>query len=133
MKLSSKRILLSLMLVSSSAGLFAQKLEKAKDLLERKKYPEAQAEIDGVLAQEKNKNNAEAWYVKGKIYGTIAADSTKAASVPNAKDVSLEALKKYMELESQVKDSAKRFILLTMDNRRPITDLYSSYSKEAAS
>ena len=54
MKLSSKRILLSLMLVSSSAGLFAQKLEKAKDLLERKKYPEAQAEIDGVLAQEKN-------------------------------------------------------------------------------
>lgn len=133
MKLSSKRILLSLMLVSSSAGLFAQKLEKAKDLLEKKKLPEAQTEIDGVLAQEKNKNNAEAWYVKGKIYGTIASDSTKANAVPNAKDVSLDALKKYMELEGQVKDSAKRFLLLTMDNRRPITDLYSNYSKEAAS
>lgn len=133
MKLSSKRILLSLMLVSSGAGLFAQKLDKAKDLLERKKYPEAQAEIDGVVAQEKQKNNSEAWYVRGKIYSTIAADSTKAASVPNAKDVALESLKKYMELENQVKDSAKRFLLLTMDNRRPITDLYSSYSKEAAS
>lgn len=128
-----KKVFLSLTLVATSMGLFAQKLEKAKDLLERKKYPEAKAEIDNVIAQEKNKNNAEAWYVRGKIYGTIAADSTKNASDPNAKDVALESLKKYMELESTVKDTTKRFMLLTLDNRRPITDLYSNYSKQAAS
>ncbi len=63
-----KSIVLSLMLVAAGTGLFAQKLEKAKDLLERKKIPEAIAEVDKVLAQEKNKNNAEAYYVRGKIY-----------------------------------------------------------------
>jgi len=129
-----KRIVLSLMLVTAGTGLFAQKLEKAKDLLERKKIPEAIAEVDKVLAQEKNKNNSEAYYVKGKIYSTIAADSTKTSTNPGAKDSAFLALKKYVELENaNVKDSAKRFLMLTMDNRRPITDLYAGYSKEAAS
>ncbi len=38
-----------------------------------------------------------------------------------------------MELERGIKDSTKRFLLLTLDNRRPLTDLYSAFSKEAAS
>jgi tetratricopeptide (TPR) repeat protein len=129
-----KSIVLSLMLVVAGTGLFAQRLERAKDLLDRKKIPEAIAEVDKALANEKNKNNAEAYYVKGKIYSTIAADSTKTAANPGAKDSAFVALKKYMDLEnSNIKDSAKRFILLTMDNRKPITDLYAGYSKEAAS
>lgn len=128
-----KKIVVAFTFILSVTGAFAQKIDKAKDLLEKKKYNEAKTEIDNVLAQEKFKNNAEAWYVKGKVNSTIAADSTLAATDPGAKDAALGAFKKYMELESGVKDSAKRFMLLTLDNRKPITDLYSSYSKQAAS
>ncbi len=128
-----KSLFVTLMLVGSGFGLFAQKLDKAKDLLGKKKYPEAKNEINNYLAQEKNKNSAEGWYTKAKIYETIGVDSTQAASSPGAKDTALEAFKRYMDLESNVKDSAKRYLLLTLDNRRPITDLYAAYSKEAAS
>lgn len=128
-----KPFLLSLVLVTVSTGLFAQRqLDKAKDLLEKKKYTEAQSEINNFLAQDKFKDNAEGWYVKSKIYSAMASDSTnKAAS--GVKDSALMAMKQYMQLESNVKDSAKRFMLLTMDNRKPLTDLYAGYSKEAAS
>lgn len=122
-----------MLLVSASAGLFAQKLDKAKDLLGKQKYNEAKTEIDNFLANEKNKNNSEAWYLKGKIYTDIAMDSVQQASVPEAKSIAMDALKKYLELEKQVKDTTKRYMLMTIENRKPLTDLYSAYSKQAAS
>ncbi len=128
-----KSLFFSLVLLSMGTGLFAQKLERAKDYLGKNKLQEARTEIDNYLAVEKNKNKAEGWYVKGKVYSTIASDSVAQASVPDAKIISMEALKTYMEMESHVKDSAKRYVLLTLDNRKPLTDLYSAYSKEAAS
>src|SRR3954470_23462079 len=67
-----KSLFLSLVLVATTAGLFAQKLDKAKDLLGKKKLTEARTEIDNFLANPKNQNNSEAWYVKSKVYGTIA-------------------------------------------------------------
>lgn len=136
MKLSTtslKTFSLTLLLVSASAGLFAQKLDKAKELLGKQKYNEARTEVDNFLANDKNKNSAEAWYVKGKIYSSIAMDSVAQASVPDAKVQAMAALKKYLELESQVKDTTKRFMLMTLENRKPLTDLYSAYSKQAAS
>ena len=110
MKLSTtslKTFFLSLLLVSASAGLFAQKLDKAKDLLGKQKYNEARTEIDNFLANEKNKTNSEAWYLKGKVYSSIAMDSVAQASVPDAKAQAMDALKKYLELEGHVIDSAK--------------------------
>ena len=133
MKLSTtslKTFFLSLLLVSASAGLFAQKLDKAKDLLGKQKYNEARTEIDNFLANEKNKTNSEAWYLKGKVYSSIAMDSVAQASVPDAKAQAMDALKKYLELEGQIKDSAKRYMLMTLENRKPLTDLYSAYSKQ---
>jgi tetratricopeptide (TPR) repeat protein len=130
---SFKSFFLSLLLVSAGAGLFAQKLDKAKDLYSKQKYNEARTEIDNFLANEKNKTSSEAWYLKGKIYSTIATDSVAQASVPDAKSQAMAAFRQYMELEHQVKDSAKRFLMLTLENRKPLTDLYSAYSKQAAS
>jgi tetratricopeptide (TPR) repeat protein len=133
--ISLKTFFLSLMLIGAGSGLFAQKqLDKAKEQLEKKKYNEARTEIDNFLANEKNMNNSEAWYVKAKVYSSIAVDSVAQASVPDAKTTSMQAIKKYIELEkANVKDSAKRFMHSTLDNRKALTDLYSAYSKEAAS
>lgn len=111
----------------------AQKLEKAKDLLTKKKFTEAKTEIENVLAVEKNKTNSDAWYTKAKIYGAIAADSTLKSTVPDARNTALEAMTQYLELESKEKDAAKRNIQLTLDNNTPLIDLYTGYSKDAAS
>jgi tetratricopeptide (TPR) repeat protein len=111
----------------------AQKLEKAKDLLNKKKFTEAKTEIDNVLAVEKNKTVSEAWYVKAKVYGAIAGDSSLKATVPDARGTAFEAMKQYLELETKEKDAAKRNIQLTLDNNAPLIELYTGYSKDAAS
>jgi hypothetical protein len=111
----------------------AQKIEKAKDLLAKKKLTEAKSEIDAVLAVEKNKTSADAWYQKAKIYGAIAGDSTLKGTVPDARNTAFEAMKTYLDLESKEKDAAKRNIQLTLDNNAPLIELYTGYSKDAAS
>jgi len=55
-----KSLLLTVLFAALGVGAFAQKVDKAKDLLAKKKLPEAKTEIDGVLANDKNKNNSEA-------------------------------------------------------------------------
>src|SRR5690606_12323090 len=100
-----RSLFFSLVLLIVGTGLFAQKLDRAKDYLGKNRLTDARTEIDNYLAIEKNQDKAEAWYVKGKVYSTIASDSVAQAGVPDAKVISFEALKKYLEMESHVKDS----------------------------
>ncbi|OQP64529.1 hypothetical protein [Niastella populi] len=128
-----KKMFLTALLAAVGFLSQAQKLEKAKDLLSRKKLTDAKTEIDNVLALEKHKTNSEAWYTKAKVYGAIAADSTLKSSVPDARNTAFEAMKTYLDLETKEKDAAKRNIQLTLDNNAPLIDLYTGYSKDAAS
>ena len=64
-------MLLSLLMAVVCSGLFAQSVDKAKDLLKANKLAEAKDEIDKALLVEKNQKNAEAWYTKVKIYNAI--------------------------------------------------------------
>ncbi|NML23935.1 hypothetical protein HHL16_23845 [Pseudoflavitalea sp. G-6-1-2] len=128
-----KKVLLLALLATPGLGLYAQKLDKAKDYLTKKKLTEAKTEIDNVLTVDKNQSNSEAWYTKAKIYVAIANDSTLRSATPDAREVSFEALKKYMEMEeAREKDATKRNLLLTMDNSQPLLDLYSGYSSAGA-
>ncbi len=128
-----KNVVLTALLAISGFLLHAQKIDKAKDLLSKKKYTEAKTEIDGVLAVDKNKTSADAWYQKAKIYIAISKDSSLKATVPDARAQAFDALKQYMELEGKEKDSSKRNIALTLENNQPFVDLYAGYSKDAAS
>src|SRR6185312_10202502 len=96
-----KRIFLSLALAGLFSGLFAQSVDKAKEYLKAKKLPEAKTEIDNALTVEKNQKNAEAWYTKVKVYNAIAADPQLKTTLPDAYVQSLEALKKYAELDEK--------------------------------
>jgi tetratricopeptide (TPR) repeat protein len=128
-----KKVLLIVLLAATGLASFAQKLDKAKDLLSKKKLTEAKTEIDGVLAIEKNQALSEPWYNKAKIYLAISSDSVLKKSIPDARETGYESLKKYLELESKVKDSGKRALLLTFDGNQPLIDVYSGYSKDGAS
>lgn len=110
----------------------AQRVDKAKDLLAKNKVADAKTEIDKVLALEKNQDNSEAYLVKSKIYLAAAAQPDLKASVPDARDQAFEAIKKYLELESKLKDENKRYLMLTLENNQPLIDIYSGYNKDAA-
>src|SRR5205823_3453490 len=121
-KKNMKRILITSLLVASGLGLFAQVANKAKDLLKSKKVEEAKTEIDKVLSNEKNAGNAEAWYVKGKVYSQIADDSTLRSKYPDARTEAFEAIKKYTQLDPKALAS-------TLEGHKPIIDVYQGYFK----
>ena len=77
-------MILSLIMTVVITGLFAQTVDKAKDLLKANKLPEAKEEIDKVLLVEKNQKNAEAWYYKMKIYNAIAVNDPMKTQYPDA-------------------------------------------------
>lgn len=122
-----KKLLLTAVLASTVLGLSAQNLEKIKNNVKNKKYTEAKDQIETFLANEKNAKNLEGWYTKAKIYSEIASDSTVSSTVPDAKAVAFESLKKYVELEEK-----GQFVLLQLDNYKPIMDIYQGYFKAGA-
>jgi hypothetical protein len=121
----NKRLLATGLLSLAGRGLFAQNVDKAKDLLKANKIPEATAEIDKVLAVEKNQKNSEAWYYKLKIYNAIAAGPL-VGQYPDARDQAFEALKKYTDVDD------KKLLLLQMDAYKPVNEIYQGYFQVGA-
>ena len=101
-----KRMFFSLLMAVVFNGLFAQSVDKAKDLLKANNLAGAKDEIDKVLMVEKNQKNAEAWYTKVKIYNAIAADNALKAQYPDALIQSLDALKKYVQYDRRTGKAA---------------------------
>lgn len=128
-----KSFIIAVLLVTTGLGVFAQKIDKAKDLLKANKLADAKTEVDNFLAVEKNKSVSEGWYTKAKVYTAISKDSSLKATVPDARQVAFDALKQYVQLESTVKEKEKKQLSLTLDNRQPFVDLYAGYSKDGAS
>ncbi|MBS1661684.1 MAG: hypothetical protein JST68_11620 [Bacteroidetes bacterium] len=116
-----RRLLLTGFLAAAGMGLFAQSVDKAKDLLKSNKLPEAKAEIDKALTVEKNQKNAEAWYTKLKVYNALAANDQTRAQYPDARDQAFEALKKYTEVDD------KKLLLLQVDGYKPVNEIYQGY------
>jgi len=122
----NKRLFLTGLLALSGLGLFAQSVDKAKDLLKANKLPEAKTEIDKVLAVEKNQKNGEAWYTKLKVYNALAASETLKAQYPDARDQAFDALKKYTDVDD------KKLLLLQMDAYKPVNEIYQGYFQVGA-
>lgn len=126
-----KKALLAVALAFVTFSGMAQKLDKAKDYLTKGKIAEAKTEIENFLAVEKNKGNAEAIYVKGKVYQAIAKDANLKATVTDPRTTAFECFKQYRSMES-TKDSTKRYTAMILDNNAPLFDLYREYSADGA-
>ncbi len=121
-----KRIFLSLVMTVVISGLFAQSVDKAKDLLKANNIAGAKDEIDKALLVDKNQKNAEVWYTKVKIYNAIATNDALKNQYPDALIQSLDALKKYAALDD------KKLALLTLDQYKPINEIYQGLFQTGA-
>jgi tetratricopeptide (TPR) repeat protein len=104
----------------------SQKLETAKDLFKQNKIVEAKKEIDLILQDPQNQQNADAWYTKAKIYNGIAALSSPGTEITGAREAAFKALIKYTELDE------KMLISLQIDGYKPINDIYTGFYQSAA-
>lgn len=85
-----KKLMLSFLFSASVMSVMAQraKVTSAEESLQKKEYDKAKADIDAALQNDKTKDDAKTWYVKGKIHEALA---TEKKSLPDA----LEAFEAY--------------------------------------
>lgn len=123
-----KRVLLTTILAFAVCGIFAQDIKKTKEFIAANAWDKAKASSDQTLANPKNQKNAEAWYLKGKVYSACANNpGFKSLVAPDGRMQALDAFKKSMEL-----DKALATTLLTLDQYQPVFTLYTSNFEEAA-
>src|ERR1700761_2590090 len=118
-----RRLFLTGFLAIVGMGLFAQSVDKAKDLLKAGKITDAKTQIDNALTNPKNQKNAEAWYTELKVYNAIAASDQLRTQFPNARDTAFIALKTYVDLD----EKDKKLLLLQMDGYKPVNEIYQGY------
>lgn len=105
-----KKLFVSLLFCGASMAVMAQKakVSSADDNLKSDKLDAAKADIEAALANEKTKDDARTWYVKGKIYEALATKNKSA----NDALVAYEAFKKALEINPKLPEA-----LLEMNNR----------------
>ena len=122
-----KRVLFTALLAIACTGIFAQDIKKTKEYITANAWDKAKESSDQTLANAKNQKSAEAWYLKGKVYGAIAANPGFKSLAPDGRMIALEAFKKSQEL-----DKILATTLLTLDQYQPVFNLYTTNFEEAA-
>jgi hypothetical protein len=120
---AGKKLFLTGFLAIVGLGLFAQNVDKAKELLKAGKIADARQQIDAALENPKNQKNAEAWYTQLKVYNAIAANDQLRAQYPLARDTAFTALKTYVDLD----EKDKKLLLLQLDGYKPVNEIYQGY------
>jgi tetratricopeptide (TPR) repeat protein len=105
-----KKLLVSFLFCSAGFAAVAQrgKVNSAEDALKSQDLTKAKADIDEALQNEKTKDDAKTWYVKGKVMEALA---TKDKSVPEAMEA-FEAYQKALDKNPKMPEA-----LLEMNNR----------------
>jgi hypothetical protein len=120
---AGKKLFLTGSLAMIGLGLFAQSVDKAKDLLKAGKIVDARQQIDVALENPKNQKNAEAWYTQLKVYNALAANDQLRAQYPLARDTAFTALKTYVDLD----EKDKKLLSLQLDGYKPVNEIYQGY------
>ena len=110
-----------------SLNLFAQDVKTAKKFLDAKDFVKAKEAIDQVFATDKGAKDWEANFIKGKIYGSLAANEATKSLVPDARMQAFDAIKKSLELNNPL-----AMLMLTQEGYKPIFSLYEGYYGEGA-
>jgi hypothetical protein len=114
-----KSVLLTTILAFAVSGILAQDIKKTKEFISANAWDKAKTSVDQTLANPKNQKNAEAWYLKGKVYSACAANpGFKSLIGPDGRMQALDAFKKSMEL-----DKAIATTYLTLDQYQPVFTL----------
>ena len=122
-----KRIIFTLLAVTGLMTVSGQNLNKIKESLTANKFSEAKTAIETLLANPKYQKNPELYYLKGKALSGISMNATERAILPEARMLSLDAFKKALEI-----DKNQSTLYLTVDNYKPVFDLYSGGFEEGA-
>ncbi|HEV8270420.1 MAG TPA: hypothetical protein VGQ04_03885 [Chitinophagaceae bacterium] len=115
-----QRFLLSLLIILSSSGLFAQTIEDIEAQFGKGELDKAKASVDAFLAKEKNQTKPDGWWYKGLVYNEIAKSDKYKSLAPDGRMEAFNAFKKYYELDPKA-------IRATLEQHVRLFDIYNGY------
>ena len=115
-----QRFLLSLLIILSSSGLFAQTIEDIEAQFGKGELDKAKASVDAFLAKEKNAAKSDGWWYKGLIYNEIAKSEKYKSLVPDGRMEAFNAFKKYYEMDQKA-------VRATLEQHVRLFDIYNGY------
>ncbi len=125
-----KRIFLAGLMSVSILCLNAQDAKTVRKSIDSKEWDKAKTQVDAFIS--KSPTNAEAHYLKAKVYGAMAASDQFRSQVPEGRMAAFESFKKSLELGG----TDKEFILMQAKEAqtfyKPLFDLYTGYFDEGA-
>jgi hypothetical protein len=122
-----KRIIFTLLAATGLMTVSGQNLNKIKESIAANKLTEAKTAIETFLNNPKYQKNPELYYLKGKVFSAISMNAAERTTMPEARMLALDAFKKALEI-----DKNQSTLYLTVDNYKPVFDLYSSGFEEGA-
>lgn len=118
-----RKLILSAFFVAASTALFAQSFDEIKKKINDKKFDDAKEKLDKSASDPKALNNSEYWYYKAQVYSNLGQAKGDTALMA----ASLDAIKKYYDLESKVKEESKRGLLGMFENNQTAFNVYNNY------
>ncbi|MFN8248545.1 MAG: hypothetical protein U0T68_06295 [Ferruginibacter sp.] len=132
-----KKILMMLAMGFAVTAGMAQSIEDIRDLLNKKDYTAAKNGIDKYLADPKNADKAEAWYLKGKSYTWYSQEkTTPEGELIALKSAAYDAFRKYQQLDPSDKfmklENWGSYLILYYDFYDLGANLFNAKNYEAA-
>lgn len=121
-----RKAILAAIMISVSTTLMAQNFDDVFEKVTKGKYDEAQDKLKKYDADPKATAKSDYWFLRAKIYNNLGKAKSDSAMLAQ----SFDAVKKYYELESGVKDESKRLLRAVFDNHQTAFDTYSTYANE---
>ncbi|MDB5196295.1 MAG: hypothetical protein JWP88_666 [Flaviaesturariibacter sp.] len=118
-----RKLILSAFFVAASTTLFAQSFDEIKKKINEKKFDDAKEKLDKVAADPKAQGNSEYWYYKAQVYNNLGQAKGDTALLAG----SLDAIRRYYDMESKVKEESKRGILAMFESNQTAFNIYNSY------
>jgi len=115
-----QRFLLSLLIVLSSSGLFAQSIEDIEAQLGKGELDKAKNSVDAFLSKEKNAAKSDGWWFKGLVYNEIAKSDKYKSLAPDPRMDAFNAFKKYYEMDAKA-------VRATLEQHVRLFDIYNGY------
>jgi hypothetical protein len=114
------KFLFTVMLVIACTGGFAQDLKEVQEKISKGRYDEAKEKIDKILADPANRNTANAWYYKGKVYKELARNDSAGTLSFDAGKEAFDAFRKYQDID-------KKNVMMAVDQNLELFQLYDIF------
>jgi hypothetical protein len=122
-KTTMRKLILFAFIMLAGQAVFAQNFDDVVEKIKKQKFGEAKEKLDKMASDPKALSNSDYWFYKAQIYKELGKATSDSALMAG----SLDAIKKYFDIESKQKDESRKMLKSLLESHQTAFDIYSNY------